>query len=84
MIILFEPLRDLPITGWRCEQIQPHLSFFLRFQYSTLANTLARHWPKGERLIADALNTQPEKSGLSAIETFNVVMVDKESCGSVF
>ncbi|GBO48501.1 helix-turn-helix domain-containing protein [Pectobacterium versatile] len=28
---------------------------------STLANTLVRHWPKGERLIADALNTQPEK-----------------------
>lgn len=27
---------------------------------STLANALTRHWPKGERLIAEALNTQPE------------------------
>lgn len=28
---------------------------------STLANTLVRHWPKGERLIANALETTPEK-----------------------
>lgn len=28
---------------------------------STLANTLNRHWPKGERLIADALGVAPEK-----------------------
>ncbi|MFP1729776.1 helix-turn-helix domain-containing protein [Lonsdalea quercina] len=28
---------------------------------STLANALTRHWPKGERLIADALKTQPEE-----------------------
>ena len=28
---------------------------------STLANALTRHWPKGERLIAEALNTQPEQ-----------------------
>ncbi|ARD59668.1 regulator [Kosakonia radicincitans DSM 16656] len=27
---------------------------------STLANALTRHWPKGERLIAKVLNTQPE------------------------
>lgn len=27
---------------------------------STLANALARHWPKGERLIAEALGKQPE------------------------
>ncbi|WP_192459126.1 helix-turn-helix domain-containing protein [Musicola keenii] len=27
---------------------------------STLANALIRHWPKGERLIADALGKQPE------------------------
>ncbi|MBX9486044.1 helix-turn-helix domain-containing protein [Yersinia enterocolitica] len=26
---------------------------------STLANTLLRHWPKGERLIADVLNVDP-------------------------
>ncbi|SFU13974.1 transcriptional regulator, Nlp family [Kosakonia arachidis] len=27
---------------------------------STLANALTRHWPKGERLIAEALETWPE------------------------
>lgn len=27
---------------------------------STLANTLLRPWPKGEKLIADALETSPE------------------------
>ncbi|QUY50978.1 helix-turn-helix domain-containing protein [Serratia plymuthica] len=26
---------------------------------STLGNALARHWPKGERLIAEALNLPP-------------------------
>ncbi|AUP76416.1 transcriptional regulator [Enterobacter sp. EA-1] len=25
-----------------------------------LANALTRHWPKGERLIAEALDTRPE------------------------
>lgn len=28
---------------------------------STLANTLTRRWPKGERLIAEALDVAPEK-----------------------
>lgn len=28
---------------------------------STLANALRRPWPKGERLIADALGEKPEK-----------------------
>lgn len=28
---------------------------------STLANTLNRHWPKGERLIAEALGITPEQ-----------------------
>lgn len=28
---------------------------------STLANALNRHWPKGERLIADALGVAPEQ-----------------------
>ena len=28
---------------------------------STLANALTRHWPKGERLIAEALDVAPEK-----------------------
>ncbi|ABX23149.1 hypothetical protein SARI_03317 [Salmonella enterica subsp. arizonae serovar 62:z4,z23:-] len=28
---------------------------------STLANALNRRWPKGERLIADALGVAPEK-----------------------
>ncbi|WP_312690783.1 helix-turn-helix domain-containing protein [Kosakonia sp.] len=27
---------------------------------STLANALTWHWPKGERLIAEALDTRPE------------------------
>ncbi|EAW0681532.1 helix-turn-helix domain-containing protein [Salmonella enterica] len=27
----------------------------------TLANALIRHWPKGERLIADALGVAPEQ-----------------------
>ncbi|MBK0017377.1 helix-turn-helix domain-containing protein [Kosakonia cowanii] len=27
---------------------------------STLANALTRRWPKGERLIAEALDTQPD------------------------
>lgn len=27
---------------------------------STLANALTRHWPKGERIIAHALELQPE------------------------
>ncbi|WP_122040642.1 helix-turn-helix domain-containing protein [Salmonella enterica] len=27
---------------------------------STLANALPRHWPKGERLIAEALDVAPE------------------------
>ncbi|EDQ6090025.1 helix-turn-helix domain-containing protein [Salmonella enterica] len=28
---------------------------------STLPNALTRHWPKGERLIAEALDVAPEK-----------------------
>ena len=28
---------------------------------STLANALTRHWPKGERLIAEALGIAPEQ-----------------------
>ncbi|WDB31581.1 helix-turn-helix domain-containing protein [Escherichia albertii] len=28
---------------------------------STLANALIRHWPKGERLIAETLGTAPEQ-----------------------
>ncbi|ECW0018207.1 TPA: helix-turn-helix domain-containing protein [Salmonella enterica subsp. enterica serovar Mississippi] len=28
---------------------------------STLANALIRHWPKGERLIAEALGVTPEQ-----------------------
>ncbi len=28
---------------------------------STLSNALIRHWPKGERLIADALGVAPEQ-----------------------
>ncbi|EBU8372670.1 transcriptional regulator [Salmonella enterica subsp. enterica] len=28
---------------------------------STLANALIRHWPKGERLIAEALGIAPEQ-----------------------
>ncbi|MEL0578422.1 helix-turn-helix transcriptional regulator [Pectobacterium punjabense] len=28
---------------------------------STLANALTRHWPKGERLIAEALSKRPEE-----------------------
>ncbi|MFW0857521.1 helix-turn-helix domain-containing protein [Cronobacter dublinensis] len=28
---------------------------------STLANALVRHWPKGERLIAEALGVAPEQ-----------------------
>ncbi|EBQ2672564.1 transcriptional regulator [Salmonella enterica] len=28
---------------------------------STLANALTRRWPKGERLIAEALDVAPEK-----------------------
>lgn len=28
---------------------------------STLTNTLNRHWPKGERLIAEALDVAPEQ-----------------------
>ncbi|WP_225086793.1 helix-turn-helix transcriptional regulator [Pectobacterium colocasium] len=27
---------------------------------STLSNALKRHWPKGERLIAEALGSSPE------------------------
>ncbi|EAW1753845.1 transcriptional regulator [Salmonella enterica subsp. enterica serovar Choleraesuis] len=32
---------------------------------STLANALIRRWPKGERLIAEALGVAPEKIWLS-------------------
>ena len=32
---------------------------------STLANALTRRWPKGERLIAEALDVAPEKTGPS-------------------
>ncbi|TCL07004.1 helix-turn-helix domain-containing protein [Sodalis ligni] len=28
---------------------------------STLANMLTRHWPKGERLIADVIGKRPEE-----------------------
>ncbi|CPR14080.1 helix-turn-helix domain-containing protein [Brenneria goodwinii] len=28
---------------------------------STLANALTKHWPKGERLIAEALGVSPEE-----------------------
>ncbi|MDI3413131.1 MULTISPECIES: helix-turn-helix transcriptional regulator [Pantoea] len=29
--------------------------------FSTLANALTRRWPKGERLIAETLDVEPEK-----------------------
>lgn len=38
---------------------------------STLANTLTRHWPKGERLIAEALGKQPEEIWPSRYQTLN-------------
>ncbi len=34
---------------------------------TTLTNALNRRWPKGERLIAEALGVAPEKSGLRVI-----------------
>ncbi|HCM1983244.1 TPA: helix-turn-helix domain-containing protein [Salmonella enterica subsp. houtenae serovar 41:z36:-] len=37
------------------------LSRQARLASSTLANALTRHWPKGERLIAEALDVAPEK-----------------------
>lgn len=32
-----------------------------RLASSTLANALTRHWPKGERLIAEELGVRPEQ-----------------------
>ncbi|KFF68362.1 DNA-binding protein [Pectobacterium brasiliense] len=36
---------------------------------STLANVLKRHWPKGERLIAEALGSSPEQVWSSRYNT---------------
>lgn len=38
---------------------------------STLANTLTRHWPKGERLIAEALGKKPEEIWPSRYQALN-------------
>jgi Ner family transcriptional regulator len=37
------------------------LSHLAGLAFSTLANALTRHWPKGERLIAEALGIAPEQ-----------------------
>lgn len=37
---------------------------------STLANALYRHWPKGERIIAEALNTDPQTIWPSRYKSF--------------
>lgn len=53
---------------------------------STLANALTRHWPKGERLIADALKKQPEEiwpfryQGISRSQAGVIVPDIKQKC----
>lgn len=44
---------------------------------STLANALTRHWPKGERLIAEALGKQPEEIWPSRYQTLNPGAVEE-------
>ncbi|SMG52367.1 helix-turn-helix domain-containing protein [Cedecea sp. NFIX57] len=44
---------------------------------STLANALTRHWPKGERLIAEALGKQPEEIWPSRYQTLNAGAVEE-------
>lgn len=44
-----------------------------------LANALTRRWPKGERLIAEALGVAPEKSGLRATADIPPAQPDTEA-----
>ncbi|HEY3986466.1 helix-turn-helix transcriptional regulator [Cedecea sp.] len=44
---------------------------------STLANALTRRWPKGERLIAEALGKQPEEIWPSRYPALNPGAVEE-------
>lgn len=46
----------LKIQGWSVARLSTHHGY----HRGTLSNVFNTHWPKGERLIADALNMVPE------------------------
>lgn len=45
-------------AGWSLRRLSAHYGYA---SPSTLTNALARHWPKGERIIADAIGVAPEE-----------------------
>lgn len=45
-------------AGWSLRKLSAHHGYA---SANTLAKALDRPWPKGERLIAEALNIKPEK-----------------------
>lgn len=47
----------LKIEGWSLSKLAQHHGY----HRGTLNNALRAPWPKGERLIADALNMEPEE-----------------------
>lgn len=50
---------------------------------STLANALTRRWPKGERLIAEALGKQPQEIWPSRYQTLNTRAVEQDGQGNI-
>ncbi|KFA96220.1 helix-turn-helix domain-containing protein [Vibrio sp. ER1A] len=47
----------LKLNGWSLSKLAQHHGY----HRGTLNNALRAPWPKGERLIADALNMEPEE-----------------------
>jgi Ner family transcriptional regulator len=50
---------------------------------STLANALTRRWPKGERLIAEALDKPPEEIWPSRYQALNTGAVEQDGQGNI-
>ena len=50
---------------------------------STLANALTRRWPKGERLIAEALDKPPEEIWPSRYLTLNTGAMEEDGLGNI-
>ncbi|EPF15226.1 DNA-binding transcriptional regulator Nlp [Cedecea davisae] len=50
---------------------------------STLANALTRRWPKGERLIAEALGKQPQEIWPSRYKNVDVEEIEKNAAGNI-
>lgn len=47
----------LKMNGWSVSKLSEHYGY----HRGTLSNVFNSHWPKGERLIANALNMEPKE-----------------------